>query len=254
MLAAIAIYHMRTSQRTTLPLPHWCASHDTIQTRRPSDPQSDRRGMDAGPSIRFICGSSRPHSMDIRACHRLHADLRLHHDRRSGSLHQSVRSGGAVNRATISQCGTYRYWLERKWAVETSQVFIMLNPSTADAFADDPTIRRCVNFAKREGAGGIIVVNLFALRSTDPKLLLLHCDPIGPENQSKIYNALMISKLSLRSAICAWGANSMAANRSNKVKELASQLGVELTCFGITKSGAPRHPLYVKGETPLVPF
>ena len=130
----------------------------------------------------------------------------------------------------------------------------MLNPSTADAFADDPTIRRCVNFAKREGAGGIIVVNLFALRSTDPKLLLLHSDPIGPENQSKIYNALMISKLSLRSAICAWGANSMAVNRSNKIKELASRIGTDLTCFGVTKSGAPRHPLYVKGETPLVPF
>lgn len=83
--------------------------------------------------------------------------------------------------AVISECGSYRYRLERVWEAEKDRVaFIMLNPSTADASKDDPTIRRCIGFAKAWGFGGLIVGNLFALRSTDPKALYGHKDPVGP--------------------------------------------------------------------------
>ena len=80
----------------------------------------------------------------------------------------------------------YRYLLTRRWGTVPAMVWIMLNPSTADAFAEDPTIRRCLIFAHREGCGGLTVVNLFALRSTDPKALTRHPDPVGPANDTFI--------------------------------------------------------------------
>lgn len=85
--------------------------------------------------------------------------------------------------AGISECGTYRYWLCREWSPGLdSLVWLMLNPSTADATQDDPTIRRCMGFARRWGYGGITVVNLYAYRATNPRDLLTAADPVGPEN------------------------------------------------------------------------
>jgi hypothetical protein len=161
----------------------------------------------------------------------------------------NLRSG-----ADISPCGIYRYWLERQWADAAPLVFVMLNPSTADAKEDDPTIRRCMGFAKREGAGGIVVVNLFALRATDPKEIGRSDDPIGPANSVAIGNAMLLSRAHKKPMICAWGASKNAAAQAKSLKRRAADFDADLVCLGRTKSGAPRHPLYIKADQPLVAY
>lgn len=147
--------------------------------------------------------------------------------------------------AVISDCGTYRYFLLRG---EQNQLpFIMLNPSTADDKLDDPTIRRCMGFAERFGYDGIVVMNLYALRATNPKELWTHSDPVGPEND------LWLSGMSFHNPeiVCAWGANAKE-DRVKHVAEMLTNCGAKLKCLGTTKSGAPRHPLYIKGDQPLI--
>lgn len=155
--------------------------------------------------------------------------------------------------AVISQCKKYRYSLSRTWD-ETlpTACFIMLNPSTADAEKDDPTIRRCVGFAKRLGCGGLVVVNLFAWRATDPARLAAVPDPIGPENDSHILRAATGCSL----VVAAWGTNVPVLHcyRPADVKKLVMAVGASLTCLRKTKGGAPGHPLYVKADAPLVRF
>lgn len=110
--------------------------------------------------------------------------------------------------ATISECGRYRYDLGRTWVepgdalADTYCTFIMLNPSTADGTQDDPTICRCINFAKSWGMGGLMVVNLFAWRATKPDDLLRAADPIGPENDRYIDEACRMAQF----VVAAWGA------------------------------------------------
>jgi len=151
--------------------------------------------------------------------------------------------------AIISACGTYRYMLSRPGdatATRGPALFIMLNPSTADAELDDRTIGRCRSFARTWGCNGIQVANLYALRSTDPDRLWDHEDPVGPEND----NWLARIALAADEVICAWGGDAKPA----RVREVAAMLaaqGVRLKCLGTTKHGAPRHPLYVRGDQPL---
>lgn len=157
-----------------------------------------------------------------------------------------------IKNARISECGKYRYWLERRWGEGEQQVFVMLNPSIADASVDDPTIRRCIGFAKREGAGGIVVVNLFAYRATNPKDLGNRESIVGEDNESAIREALAMAVKDKRTVICAWGANKHAKKQAPKVKNIAKECGAELVCLGLTSNGSPRHPLYVAGNTSLV--
>lgn len=147
--------------------------------------------------------------------------------------------------ATFDATRTYRYALERRWSEASPAVFVMLNPSTADANADDPTIRRCTAFAKREGCGGLIVVNLFALRATDPQELYSHPDPVGPQNDGILYEATHQGS----PLIAAWGAHGTLHDRAETVARLLEFNDV--MCLGTTKNGHPRHPLYVHGNTPL---
>ena len=154
-------------------------------------------------------------------------------------------------RATISACGRYRYRLEREWSDSPKLIFVMLNPSTADADIDDPTIRRCMGFAQRENAGGIVVVNLFALRATNPKALTDNeFRPDGPDNFVALEKVL---NEGLR-IICAWGAHKEARAASRDFVEHAAKLCVPLFCLGVTGDGSPRHPLYVKANQALVKF
>lgn len=152
--------------------------------------------------------------------------------------------------AEFSPCGTYRYTLTRKLSTPLRWVkpalFIMLNPSTADAVKDDPTIRRCIKFAEREGCTDLTVVNLYALRATDPRELTKHDNPIGPLNDLRIAEQVYKHRYGL--IVAAWGAHPFAKDRA---KEVIGQYNSFL-CLGQTKDGSPRHPLYIKGDQPLV--
>ena len=99
--------------------------------------------------------------------------------------------------------GQYRYLLWRYWGEAKRLVWVLLNPSTADARQDDPTIRRCVGFAKGWGYDGIQVVNLFAYRATDPRELKAVVDPVGPRNDEFIERAARGHEM----VVVAWGAN-----------------------------------------------
>lgn len=168
------------------------------------------------------------------------------------ALFELPAAGGVLTGATISRCETYRYTLDRIWdASLPTALFIMLNPSTADASVDDPTIRRCIGFAKRMGCGSLTVVNLFALRSTDPDALAKHPDPVGPDNDMHI--ALALGKR-LGCVIAAWGAHPSARTRAPAVAGLLAAHGWQVDCLGTTNAGAPRHPLYVRGDAPLIPW
>lgn len=147
--------------------------------------------------------------------------------------------------AVISSCGTYRYELFRRWAAGPQLAWIMLNPSTADATVDDPTIRRCIGFARAWGYGAIVVWNLFALRATDPRDLGQHPDPVGPANDLTLLNGVRRRELT----ICAWGAHGSFLGRGQTVRQLIAREGLRVHHLGLTKSGHPRHPLYLPGST-----
>lgn len=153
--------------------------------------------------------------------------------------------------AIISACGTYRYQLNREphdmYSTAGKALFIMLNPSTADASLDDPTIRRCRSFAKTWDCSGIVVANLYALRATDPSALWSHSDPVGPDNDMYLQGLAQQHE----TIVCAWGANARQ-DRVDAVKRIFSGRLHRLMCLGVTKAGAPRHPLYVRGDQPLI--
>lgn len=142
-------------------------------------------------------------------------------------------SGGA----DLSACGTYRYSLWRQWGDGPAVNFVMLNPSTADADKDDPTIRRCIGFAKGWGFERLVVTNLFALRSTDPRVLYRHESPIGPDNDTALFTRAATVSL----VVFAWGGHGGA--RGARVADLLRSFSPG--CLGRTKDGSPRHPLYL---------
>jgi len=144
--------------------------------------------------------------------------------------------------AILSPCGTYRYLLQRSWNVRLESVcFIMLNPSTADAELDDPTIRKCIGFAQRLGFGQLEVVNLFATRCTDPDLISDNPDPYGPENTRIVTDSVS----TCNKVICAWGAHRMARTAGIGMRALLSSLGKAPKALRLTNHGHPGHPLFI---------
>lgn len=157
--------------------------------------------------------------------------------------------------AEISDCGLYRWWLRRSWdAAGDGRVvcFVMLNPSTADANQDDPTIRRCIGFASDLGVSAMLVRNLFAFRATNPKVLkgLRYDVATGGERG----DMELLASLSADIVVCAWGASGPKCT-AERAEWFVQQAGSKpLYCLGTTKTGAPRHPLYVKADQPLILF
>lgn len=149
--------------------------------------------------------------------------------------------------AVISNNKKYRYSLRRIWDDSKPKImFIMLNPSTADADLDDPTIRRCIGFAKSWGYGGIHIGNLFAYRSTNPKNLLSEKDPIGKHN--KVFLDSM--SMACEKVVCAWG-NSLIVNTLFKKtgKDYLPLKGIKnLHYIDLCNDGTPKHPLYLKSD------
>lgn len=123
----------------------------------------------------------------------------------------------------------------------------MLNPSTADARIDDPTIRSCVRLASGAGFGSIEVVNLFALRATDPDELPRQPDPLGPDN----YNVVGAAISRCDTVICAWGTNPFAAKNGRELRAAVLRKRPAAYCLGKNNDGTPKHPLYIKTGTPL---
>lgn len=179
--------------------------------------------------------------------------------------------------ARISACGRFRYLLERLWSnAGHVLVVIMLNPSTADAATDDPTIRRVSAFAKAEGFAGIRVLNLYAFRASDPEHLwgrLYHAlgsttrlgepsavdrDVVGPDNGPRMFADVIRYGTAVR---VAWGAGpptrGLQAAHQKRVDEVAAFLrgvGVAPTAWGLTAQGHPRHPLYLPKAARTVPW
>ncbi len=155
--------------------------------------------------------------------------------------------------AVISSCGRFRYWLLRKWGAGPRLLYVMLNPSTADADTDDATIRRCATFAHTHGFGGFAVVNLFAFRATDPADLRRAGFPIGPDADIYIASALEGSD-----AICAaWGAIGERGPAVDRVQQLVPVLRASrkaLMCLKVTRSGHPQHPLYLPSSCRMRDF
>jgi hypothetical protein len=150
--------------------------------------------------------------------------------------------------AVFSRDRRYRYRLTRRWSQSKSApiAFILLNPSTADATRDDPTIRRCVGFAKARGYSEMTVVNLFTLRSTDPAGLYIASDPVGPRSDAHIERAIVDSA----EVVAGWGTHGGLLNRGDSVVNRFRNCN--LLAFGLTRNRQPRHPLYLSNSAPLV--
>lgn len=188
--------------------------------------------------------------------------------------------------ALLSPCGRYRYELRRVWGPGELALWVALNPSTADGVVNDPTVIRMVGFSRQFGYDGMILCNTHGLRATNPECLrqpdewpppaspdwrqfledpdAFHgepvptppapvWDPVGPDNDRVLADAALEAAV----VICAWGANPLAENRVSKVLGILrhnARPGVRITCLGATRTGAPRHPLYLRNTTVLTPY
>lgn len=163
--------------------------------------------------------------------------------------------------AGFSACGGYRYSLHRRWAPGPASAhpgagitlphggrvcFCLLNPSTADAKVLDPTLKRCLGFAQRWGAGHMEVVNAFALRSTKPAALRTHPDPVGPGNDRAIVRAARRADL----VVIGWGAHASLHGRHRRVLDLLGPICTP-ACWTRTNAGMPGHPLYLRSDRAL---
>ncbi len=158
-------------------------------------------------------------------------------------LFETGRASGAI----FSPCRIWRYQLWRCWDASLPTVlFVGLNPSTADETKDDPTIRKCIKFAKRWGYGTYLMCNMFGYRSTDPRGLDGLADPTGPENDWYIAEAVS------RAAICvaAWGSDKLTQRRAVTVCSLLKNP----YCLRLSKDGNPWHPLYIPDDTDPIEY
>ena len=153
-----------------------------------------------------------------------------------------------IKSADFSEDRVYRYALWRRWDEDSADyaMFIGLNPSTADEAEDDPTIRRCIQFAKDWGYSGLCVTNLFAFRATDPKVMKQVVEPVGDKNDQWLSECGLHAKV----VVAAWGSHGVHRNRDAVVKRLIP----ELHYLRLTKEGHPGHPLYLPKILTPIPF
>lgn len=163
-------------------------------------------------------------------------------------------SAGAI----LSPDGRYRYllWRRADWESATTVLFVMLNPSTADGEHDDPTIRRCLGYARAWGYGWLEVCNLFAWRATDPRALLREAaadadlDLIGPDNDAY----LELAARRARVIVCAWGVGRQRWYRARQVAALLRRAHPELHALRVNAAGQPCHPLYLPASLAPTPW
>lgn len=177
----------------------------------------------------------------------------LHLDIAAPRSRRRWRDGAVYRTAILSADGIYRWQLGRRWGDRPLCAFAMLNPSIANADIDDPTIVRCMDFAWDWGYGGIIAVNAYGLRSTDPRALRSHPDPVGPENDDHLNRVAE----DVRLIVLAWGgkARQDRAEAATEILHRCYTHGGQLATLGWTKTPwGPRHPLYVRGDTRPTPW
>lgn len=158
--------------------------------------------------------------------------------------------------AAFSPCRIWRYTLHRQWKDGEGIGFLMFNPSTADEMINDPTIRKCIGFAKRWGYGRLVILNLFAIRGTDPRIVRRVSDPVGPLNDYHILKSVT----GCREVVCAWGCGGHMKDETAKRPAAVIKMLQEkepympLTCMGYSADGSPRHPLMLKYTTERIPY
>lgn len=166
-------------------------------------------------------------------------------------IQKDAEGAGLVASALFSDCMTYRYRLSRVWdRSRPALVCVLLNPSTATESRADPTLDRCLRRARILGFGGCEMVNLFAFRATDPAEMCRAADPVGPENDAQILAAAMGAGM----VLCGWGTHGAHLGRGAQVQALLRDAGLGLWHLGLTRGGAPRHPLYVGYGTAPQPW
>lgn len=165
---------------------------------------------------------------------------------RTGEEHAGVR---------LSLDNRYRYALTRDWDTTRPRVtFVMLNPSTATATATDHTIRKCRAYARSWGGGGLLVLNLFALRATDPAALQRHPDPVGPDNDAVLTAQLTDPRTDPHRVVVAWGTHGVLRGRDRHVLDLLHRHGISAQCLTVTKDGHPGHPARLAAALPLITY
>lgn len=156
--------------------------------------------------------------------------------------------------AKFSECRRWRYTLWRRWSAfdesERLAVWLCLNPSTASEHKNDPTVTRCIEFSKSWGHTGMVMLNLFAYRATDPREMKRFEEPIGSENDATIIEVCQYAA----TVICGWGNHGLFNDRASKVLSKLRRHKVKPHCLVITGKGQPQHPLYVKASTQPIPF
>lgn len=161
-----------------------------------------------------------------------------------------IREPDKISRSAVfSPCETYRYTLERFWGGGKVVVFVLLNPSTADAQHDDPTNRRGMGYARRWRFDGCVFVNLFAYRTPTPFVLKRAHEPIGPDNDHEIIRWCTAERTGM--VVAAWGMNGTHMNRHAYVRSMLIENQVKAVCFGRTKNHQPKHILYLKATAGL---
>ncbi|GHF51545.1 DUF1643 domain-containing protein [Seohaeicola zhoushanensis] len=167
------------------------------------------------------------------------------------SLVRAHLADGVASRVVYSVCEAYRYSLTRVWDEAGPRLaFVMLNPSKADEMRNDPTVARCEARARAMGFGGYEVVNLFAWRATDPRDLKAAAEPVGPDNDA----AILAAAGRADAVLAAWGAHGVHRGRGAAVREMLRGCGRPLLVLGLTKDGAPRHPLYIASARQAEPW
>ena len=157
------------------------------------------------------------------------------------------QKGDAASEAVYSDCERYRYALTRVWNRDAPRVlFIMLNPSKATEVQNDPTVERCERRARVLGFGAFRVMNIFAWRETDPRLLRAAESPVGLENDRLLLDGLAWAD----TVIAGWGVHGAHLARGPAVEALLRGAGAKVHCLGLSKAGHPRHPLYIAYATP----
>ena len=152
--------------------------------------------------------------------------------------HSDERAESVV---TFSACEGYRYTLTRRWGAGPGVMFLMLNPSTADEFKNDPTVERCERRARTLGYGAFRVCNIFAFRATDPKVMRATADPVGPHNDKAIIEGCAWAN----AVVAAWGTHGAHLGRGPQVQAMLVGAGVTPFALGLSKDGHPKHPLYI---------